>query len=306
MPVTVTAQTATLHKARPAPQRPVPAATTALPHQRGRSRGAPPAPAPTPAAPAGPRGDTAPPRAGPLPPPHPLPAAAARAGSAGRSGRRGSRDARGSAILGARGSAMAAHPPGSGGGRRGLTMVADGGGCCGAGGSRQWRRLGPVSLASAERAEESADVSRSAFIGRRRRGAGPAPSACAAAPLYPADSVVGRLFRLGGTTWMSPPPHRDNGDRRRQPRHPQCGEKAPPRLPLPVREPPRSNGVGEAALGAVRAPPPVSPSGRRARGLGHREKAAGPSPVSEAVAGSDPAPVPQGARTAHAPGVPVL
>lgn len=38
VPVTVTAQTAALHKARPAPQRPVPGATTALPHQRGLSR----------------------------------------------------------------------------------------------------------------------------------------------------------------------------------------------------------------------------------------------------------------------------
>lgn len=37
VPVTVTAQTAALHKARPAPQRPVPGATTALPHQRDRS-----------------------------------------------------------------------------------------------------------------------------------------------------------------------------------------------------------------------------------------------------------------------------
>lgn len=38
VPVPMTAQTAALHKARPAPQRPVPGATSALPHQRGRSR----------------------------------------------------------------------------------------------------------------------------------------------------------------------------------------------------------------------------------------------------------------------------
>lgn len=36
--------------------------------------------------------------------------------------------------------------------------------------------------------------------------------ACAAAPLYPADSMVGRLFRLAGTTWVSPQLYRDYGE----------------------------------------------------------------------------------------------
>lgn len=191
-------------------------------------------------------------------------------------------------------------------------MVADGGGCCGAGGSRQWRRLGPVSLASAERAEENADVSRRPLIGRRRRGAGPAQSACAAAPLYPADSMVGRLFRLTGTTWVSPRLHRD------------CSEATPgeqrPAGTAPLRPGCSGLKVTPAAGGAKNrpgAPGSVRPPSERyhraaaehggwatrSRRYGRaRWQAAAPAPVGP----GRPAPVPQGARSAHAPGGPAL
>lgn len=224
------------------------APSAALPHQRSgapRDNGGPGT------GPGGPAGVTAA-RTGPLPPPHPLPAAAAQPGSTGRSRRRVTGGARGTAIPSDTGSAMVDDPAGSGGGRRGLTMVADGGGCCGAGGSRQWRRLGPVSLASAERAEESADVSRRLLIGRRRRGAGLALSACAAAPLYPARSMVGRMFRLAGTTWGSPGLHRD------------CSEATPGEQRPAAAAPPRPGCNGGTVrpsrcrcrnrLGAVRPP----------------------------------------------------
>lgn len=51
-------------------------------------------------------------------------------------------------------------------------MVADGGGFSGAGGYSNGGSGGPVSLASAERAEENADVNRPPFIGQRRPGGG--------------------------------------------------------------------------------------------------------------------------------------
>lgn len=62
-------------------------------------------------------------------------------------------------------------------------MVADGGGFSGAGGYSNGGGVGPVSLASAERAEENADVNRPLFIGQRRPGGGACACACADAPL---------------------------------------------------------------------------------------------------------------------------
>lgn len=153
----------------------------------------------------------------------------------------------------------------------------------------------PVSLASAERAEENADVNRPPLIRRRRPGGGTcAPctqGACAAVPLWPAAAggLYGweGLFRRGGTTWpltgAAPGPAGEL--RPAAPARPCRGSAldavwgGSPSHPLPVTRAGTARGIGVGTAAAGRLSPGLPGRGGRAEPGVSRGPGTGPGPL---------------------------